>query len=100
MPVEAPVPQGSPLMKAWEAYKSSPEFANSKAWAMRLAPLKQAGDPSPEDWMSEILPKEQRETFVMGAIWAAFAAGFLNTHHNQAPIVNGIPASEDPPSLR
>jgi hypothetical protein len=29
----APVPKGHPLMKAWEKFKASDEFANSKRWA-------------------------------------------------------------------
>ena len=47
----APVPKDSPLMVAWEAYKASEGYANTKAWALN--------------------PQH-----VDGSLWAAFQAGY------------------------
>lgn len=44
-------PSDSPLMKAWEGYKASPEYANSFRWA-------------------------EHEQHRDGSMWAAFLAGF------------------------
>ena len=49
--VESPVPATDPLMIAWEAYKQSPAYANSRKWA-------------------------QQEEHVDGSMWAAFMTGF------------------------
>jgi hypothetical protein len=51
MPVETPLPKDSPIMLAWEAYKSGDDYANSFKWAERT---------------------EHRE----GSMWAAFLAGW------------------------
>jgi len=45
------VPATAPVMIAWEAYKQSPAYANSRKWA-------------------------QREDAVDGSMWAAFSTGF------------------------
>lgn len=47
----APVPEDHPLMVAWKAYKESPDYANTKKWAMH-------------------------EEHTEGSLWAAFMAGF------------------------
>ena len=76
MPAETAEPKDSPLTKAWEEYKASEAFTNSKAWALRIAPLVQAGDPDADRWLYELMPSEQRERYVVGALWAAFSTGF------------------------
>ena len=48
-----PVPKDSPLMKAWEEYKASADYANSCKWARHAS-----------------------DEFVDGSLWAAFAEGF------------------------
>ena len=55
-----PEPKDSPLMKAWEAFKASSEYANARKWALH-------------------------EEHVDGSLWHAFSMGFMHTHHNQAP---------------
>lgn len=57
MPIESPVATDDPLMIAWEAYKATPEFANTYKWAL-----------SP-----------QRAEDVMGSLWAAFSTGFAGS---------------------
>lgn len=49
--VTAPVPNDHPLMEAWEAYKATPEFGNTKQWAAH-----------PEH--------------LLGSLWAVFDAGW------------------------
>lgn len=51
MEAMSPVPANDPLMIAWEAYKASPEYANTRRWALQ-------------------------EAHVDGSLWAAFVAGF------------------------
>jgi len=51
MSAMAPVPHDHPLMKAWEAYKATPEFDNTVNWT-------------------------HNGQHVEGALWAAFDAGF------------------------
>lgn len=48
---ETPEPNDSPLMKAWQAYKQTPEYANTRKWALD-------------------------ERHVDGSLWAAFSEGF------------------------
>ena len=52
MPDESPVPTDAPLMKAWETYKASEEFQNTRRWALH-------------------------EEHVEGSLWAAFLEGWL-----------------------
>ena len=65
MPEETNVPKDSPLMRAWEAYKASPEYANAKKWAC-TARVDDHADGS----MTLTYPHTD------GSLWAAFAAGF------------------------
>lgn len=51
MSIETPVDRDSPLMKAWEQYKASEDFNNTKTWAAIAA-------------------------HTVGSLWAAFSAGF------------------------
>jgi hypothetical protein len=53
----------APVMIAWEAYKTSPDYANTRNWALR-------------------------EAHVDGSLWAAFFAGF-NALARTAPAVSG-----------
>jgi hypothetical protein len=64
MPFEQAVPQDSPLMKAWEAYKKSDEYKNSRKWAS-TARLEEG-----DGWMKLTYPHTE------GSLWAAFSAGF------------------------
>lgn len=47
----APVPNDHPMMIAWQAYKTTDEYANTRKWALH-------------------------EAHVDGSLWAAFVAGF------------------------
>lgn len=71
-----PCPPDSDLMKAWNAYKGSEDYENSKTWAMRIAPFVQHGSEAQKRQLFEIMPFEQRERHVDGSLWAAFMAGF------------------------
>lgn len=51
MPTETPVGADDPRMLAWNAYKATPEYANTRKWALH-------------------------EEHVDGSLWAAFFAGF------------------------
>lgn len=52
MPTETPIAKDDPLMKAWEAYKATDDFANTRHWALK-------------------------EPHTEGSLWAAFMAGWL-----------------------
>lgn len=70
MSTQAPVPQDSPLMIAWKAYKATPEYANALRWGTY---------------------QEHTE----GSLWAAFEAGF-----NARPQPPSLPDGEETgPSL-
>jgi hypothetical protein len=57
------LPKDSPIMVAWEKYKSSDEYANSRKWAAS-------------------------EKYVDGSMWAAFLAGYQASAPSQpAPVV-------------
>ena len=60
-------PRDSPLMKAWEAYKSTDAYQNTRRWA-------------------------QHEAHVDGSLWAAFSAGFRATA--EAPRMSSEPLKE------
>ena len=51
MTTETPVPETDPLMIAWQAYKATGEYANTRQWAAH-------------------------ETHVDGSLWTAFVAGW------------------------
>lgn len=72
---QTPVPADDPLMVAWGAYQGTESFKNSLRWAMTIQPMLQAGDPDAERKRYGLMPVEQRERHVMGALWAAFVAG-------------------------
>jgi hypothetical protein len=74
--VSAPCPKDSDLMKAWEVYRTTDEYRNSKHWALTIAPLLQVGDPDAERKRYELMPIDQREQYIEGSLWAAFMAGF------------------------
>lgn len=73
----APVPVDSPLMKAWEAYKQTDDYANSLYWATTLHRMRQANAAahgvSPEQ---NVASEAERQDRAQGSLWAAFARGF------------------------
>lgn len=70
-------PMEHPLRKAWEAYKATSAFQNSKGWALQIAPIVQAGSPVAERQRRfELMPFDERERHVEGSLWAAFMAGY------------------------
>lgn len=79
MKAATPAAKDSPLMIAWEAYKQTEEFKNTLHWALTIAPMIQAGDPQAERRRYELMPLEQREGHVIGALWAAFMQGFQSS---------------------
>jgi hypothetical protein len=73
---QTPCPADHPMMLAWEAYKETEAFKNSKHWAMTVAPMIQVGDPDAERKRYELMPAEQRSRHVDGSLWAAFVQGW------------------------
>lgn len=51
MPTETPFPADHPMLVAWNAYKLSEDFQNTRKWALH-------------------------EEHVDGSLWAAFIAGY------------------------
>lgn len=79
--VQAPVAADHPLMIAWKAYQETEGYHNSRGWALQIAPMVQHGSPDAERQRRfEIMPLDQREQHVDGALWAAFVAGFQSQH--------------------
>ncbi len=77
MPNETPIQSDHPLKKAWDAYKATEDYANSKGWALQTSPMIQVGDPDAERKRRyELMPFDQRERHVEGSLWSAFVAGF------------------------
>jgi len=92
MTAQAPVPDNHPLMVAWKKYQQTDEFANSKKWALQIAPMVQAMDPDGEaKRLYDIMPREQRERHVQGSLWAAFMAGLEAASYDV--LVSGEPDS-------
>lgn len=60
MSTMTPVPESHPLMVAWNAYKATDEYANTKKWALH-------------------------EQHVEGSLWAAFMAGFNASSERTQP---------------
>lgn len=60
-----PVASDDPRMIAWKAYVSTPEYANSRKWALAV---------NYED--GRAIRPEMHEQNVEGSLWAAFIAGF------------------------
>ena len=77
MPVQAPCPPDSDLMKAWNAYKATDEYSNSYSWAVRfIAPddeddLERIRATGANPWTYEMKLKA-----VEGSMWVAFLTGF------------------------
>lgn len=59
---QQPVDPESDLAKAWVVYQRTEDFGTNKKWTLDIAP--------------DVWPREQREKFVMGAMWGCFMAGF------------------------
>ena len=70
----APCPADSDLMKAWNAYKATEEYANSYKWA--TAAVEHIVLPEPTDPNANRFTEESYRRFADGAMWAAFTAGF------------------------
>jgi hypothetical protein len=77
MPAEQQLAKDDPRMVAWDAYKASDDYANSRRWALRIAPMIQGGDPDGDRKREcELMPYTQREQHVDGSLWAAFIVGW------------------------
>lgn len=75
MSAQSPVPEGHPMMQAWERYKASSEYANSFRWAAQ----------------------EQNRA---GSMWAAFVAGWqAATDPRQEPPTPRLDISKPPRNL-
>lgn len=72
----SPTPKDHPMKKAWDAFKATEEFRNSRRWALTIAPMIQAGDPDAQRKRLSLMPIEQREQHVDGALWNAFVHGW------------------------
>ena len=74
---QSAIDKDSDLAIAWDAYKASDSFQNSRKWALHIAPIVQSGDPDAElKRACELMPFEQRKRHVEGSLWAAFMAGW------------------------
>ena len=70
MPTETPVPADHPMMKAWKAYETTDDFANSKKWAA--------------------VPEH-----LNGSLWAAFMQGYMVATERAASLHESVnPASD------
>jgi hypothetical protein len=69
MPVEVAVSNNHPLMKAWNAYKASPEYANTLGWASQ--------------------PQHTE-----GSLWAAFERGYRS--YERFPMEDRTPDARPP----
>lgn len=74
MSAQAALPKDDPMLVAFERYKATSEYANSKHWALRVAPMFQAGEG--RDATCDLMPLEQRARHVDGSLWAAFVEGW------------------------
>ena len=72
--VSAEVPLSDPMRQAFEKYKATSEYANSKHWALRVAPMFQVGED--RGAACDLMPLEQRSRHVDGSLWAAFVEGW------------------------
>lgn len=66
MPAMTPADPDGPLMKAWEAFKQTDEFANSHRWARTMT---LTFSPDGEKILCE-------QPHLIGSLWAIFSAGF------------------------
>lgn len=83
MATDVEIAADDPMKKAWEKYKATPEFENSKLWAMRIAPIVHSHDPAgAESSLYELMPRDQRERHVDGSLWAAFVEGYRAASQN------------------
>jgi hypothetical protein len=74
--VMTPYPLDSPLMKAWEAYRATENYKNSKHRALTIWPMLQHDDPGADRKRYSLIPIEDRERYVEGSLWGAFMEGF------------------------
>lgn len=78
-----PCPADHPLMKAWNEYRATEDYANSYNWATRFIP---EDDPAEVERVrasgANYFGREQRLSAVEGSLWAAFSAGFAGAGGN------------------
>lgn len=87
------VPAGYPLMKAWTSYQETEDFKNTFKWTITSIVLTQASI-APE--LNRVNPIEERERRAMGALWAAFMAGFNAATERAAYLHESVnPASDE-----
>ena len=73
----APCPPDSALMKAWEAYKATEEYANSHKWATAYIPeddpdeIERVRESGKNPWT-----RHMKLQAVEGSLWAMFSAGW------------------------
>jgi hypothetical protein len=60
MPTESPMPKDHPLMKAWEQYKVTDDYTNTRKWA-------------------------HHAEHVDGSLWAAFSQGWFLAENESRP---------------
>lgn len=92
-----------PVKRAWDKYRETNEFANSKRWALRIAPMVQSGpmEDRRRKRQCDIMPLEQREMHVEGALWAMFFAGWIAAlEHDRPPPVGEAKPLPEPPEDR
>jgi hypothetical protein len=70
MSVMSPVPKADPLMVAWEAYRQTDDYANTKQWAIQA-------------------------DHTEGSLWAAFMAGFQAATIRAAELHEQIDSASD-----
>ncbi len=73
----APCPPDSDLMKAWQAYKATEDYANTLYWTQadtRMRP--ERAEELGVDPLANRATYEMRQQRAEGSLWAAFMAGF------------------------
>jgi hypothetical protein len=73
--VMGPVDPKSELFLSWKRFQETEEFANSKHWALVIAPFVQSGSAEKRRFY-ETMPFEQRERHIMGSLWTMYMRGF------------------------
>lgn len=71
---QSPIADDHPMKVAWDAYKQTDEYANSKHWALRIAPIYFDADERRQ--AEDLMPHSQREQHVEGSLWVAFCEGY------------------------
>jgi hypothetical protein len=83
----------SAVMKAWEAYQKSEDFANTLRWVTVEQRMDRSGPVPPG---ANRVGAEHLDRAAVGSLWAAFMAGFLAASERAAMLHESVnPASSE-----